>query len=656
MKTMRTDKIYFGAAYYDEYMPESRIQQDMALMQDAGMNVIRIGESTWSTWEPRDGVFDFTRLRNMLEGAKEYGIQVIVGTPTYAIPPWLAKKHPDILAETHSGPNRYGPRQNMDITHPDYLFYCERIIRKMMEVAMEYDNVIGFQIDNETKPYDTCGPRAQALFKKWLQDKFGTVEAMNKAWGLAYWSNSVHDWEELPDVRGTINGSMAAEFEAFQRHLVTEFHGWQRAIVDEYRKPYQFVTHNYDFAWEPFHCAGLQPDADQFDSAKFMTVAGCDIYHPSGKDLTGMEISFGGDVTRALKNGENYLVLETQSQGPVPNFPYPGQIRLQAFSHLASGANMVEYWHWHSIHTAIECHWKGVLSHDLQPGAAYREVRSIGKDLERIGDHLKNLKRRSPVAIVVSNRSQAAMKHDDSYSGLSYNGEMFSRFYRYFYERNIPCDILPDDTQDFSGYDLVVTPCLYSAEEGLIQALKAYVREGGRLLATYRSFFTDEHAAIRHEPQPYHMTDVFGMTYDQFCFGEEVPGVEGWMELLRPVTHQALRYDHYAFEEYAAVTLNSYGSGQAAYIGARLAWQELNTTLDQILSQMEIPLPTQRWPLIRKEGVNDLGKRICYLFNYSSKPISAAAPFSGRELLSGKAVTQAEPLTIPGWDLCIFEE
>ncbi|MBO4938017.1 MAG: beta-galactosidase, partial [Oscillospiraceae bacterium] len=99
---MKTKKLYFGAAYYDEYMPVSRVDEDMRLMKEAGMNVIRIAESTWSTWEPREGEFDFRCLHRMLQGAKKYGIDVIVGTPTYAIPPWLAKKYPDILADTHA--------------------------------------------------------------------------------------------------------------------------------------------------------------------------------------------------------------------------------------------------------------------------------------------------------------------------------------------------------------------------------------------------------------------------------------------------------------------------------------------------------------------------------------------------------------------------
>ena len=653
---METKKIWYGAAYYDEYMPESRVETDLGLMEAAGMNVIRIAESTWSTWETRDGVFDFTCLHRMLEGARRHGISVIVGTPTYAIPPWLAKKYPDILAETHDGPGRYGHRQLMDITHPGYRFHCERIIRCLMEEVRPYDNVIGFQLDNETKPYDTCGPRAQALFKQWLQEKFGAVEALNKAYGLAYWSNSLGSWDDLPDVRGTINGSFAAEYEAFQRHLVTEFLAWQRAIVDEYRRPDQFLTHNFDYAWRGWSY-GLQPDTDQFDAAKVMTVAGCDIYHPSAGRLTGTEISFGGDLARGLKGGENFLVLETQAQGPLAHFPYPGQLRLQAFAHLANGANMVEYWHWHSIHNAIECHWKGILSHDLQPNAAYREIASVGRDLQRIGGHLVNLKRKSPVAVVVSNRSLTGMKRDDSFSGLDYNLDALRWIYDALYRMNIPCDLVPDTVRDFSAYELVVTPGLYCAADGLIEALKAYVAAGGRLLSSFRSFFADENLTIRHDAQPHGLTDVFGMTYDQFCNGLEVPGVDRWMELLRPDedTEVLLGYDHYAFRDYAAATLHAYGAGRAAYIGAHLDPEVLEPLLERLLPALGLSVPETRWPLVVKEGTNDLGRTVRYLLNYSAAPARTAAPADCTDLLTERAYDRGAALQIPAWSAAILE-
>ena len=653
---MRTEKLYYGAAYYDEYMPTSRVDEDMRLMKDAGMNVIRIAESTWSTWEPREGEFDFTSLHRMLRGAQKYGIDVIVGTPTYAIPPWLARKYPDILAETHSGPSRYGHRQNMDITHPGYRFHCERIIRRLMEEVQQYDHVIGFQLDNETKPYDTCGARAQQLFRQWLMDKFGTVENLNRAFGLAYWSNSLGSWEDLPDVRGTINNSLAAEYEAFQRNLVTEFLLWQRSIVDEYRRADQFVTHNFDYEWRDYSHA-LQPDADQFRAARAVTVAGCDIYHPTASHLTGAEISFGGDLARGLKGGENFFVLETQAQGPVGRLPWPGQLRLQAFAHIANGANMVEYWHWHSIHNAVECHWKGVLSHDFTPGAVYQEAKTIGADFARLSPRLKNLQRRSDVAFLVSNRSLTGLKHSYAFAGPNY-GDILRWLYDSFFRLNVSVDILDDTARDFSGYKLVVTPGLYCGSDALLEALREYVRGGGQLLSSFRSFFCDENLKIRTACQPGGLTDVFGMTYDNFTVPEEVPGVRQWMELLRPEegTQVLLGYDHPAYAPYAAATWHPYGSGSAAYIAAMLESPALDALLERLLPKMGIRLLPCRWPLIVKEGMNDAGERIRFLLNYSSQPQTWQADRGCRELLSDKPLSPGESLPLAPWGAAVIRE
>ena len=232
-----------------------------------------------------------------------------------------------------------------------------------MKHVCNHPAVIGYQIDNETKYYGTAGNNVQRMFVRYLRDKFGTTDALNAAFGFDYWSNRVDAWEDVPDVRGTINGSFAAEFEKFQRSLVTDYLSWQASIVREYARPDQFVTHNLDFNWTGYS-NGIQPDVDHDRVAECLDITGCDIYHPTQASLTGIEIAQSGDQTRSLKNAP-YLVLETEAQGFPSWTPFPGQLRLQAISHLASGAEMVEYWHWHSIHNACETYWKGILSHDF---------------------------------------------------------------------------------------------------------------------------------------------------------------------------------------------------------------------------------------------------------------------------------------------------
>ena len=244
-------ELLYGVAYYDEYMPYDRLDEDIKMLKKANINVVRIAESTWSTHEPQNGVFHFTSVKRVLDAMYDAEIKVIIGTPTYAVPTWMVKEHPDVLAVTSKGRGKYGARQIMDITNPTYLFYAERIIRKLLEVSHKHPAVIGYQTDNETKHYDTSGPNVQHQFIKYLKERF-TLEELNEKFGLAYWSNRINSWEDFPSTVGTINGSLGSEFAKFQRQLVTKFLEWQVSIVNEFKQPGQFVTQNFDFEWRGY--------------------------------------------------------------------------------------------------------------------------------------------------------------------------------------------------------------------------------------------------------------------------------------------------------------------------------------------------------------------------------------------------------------------
>lgn len=669
MKLMKTDRLLYGAAYYDEYLPYDRIEKDMEMMEKANINVIRIAESTWSTWEPREGVFDFTRLHRMLRSSAAHNISVIVGTPTYAVPTWLAAKCPEVLTETHNGPERYGRRQNMDITHPIYLKHAEIIIRRLMEEVSSYDHVIGFQLDNETKSYDTCSDYAQKKFVEYLKKKFNNdLNALNHSFGLDYWSNRINAWEDFPDVRGTINGSLGAEYRKFQRMLVTNFLAWQCAIVKEYARPDQFITQNFDYDWRGYSF-GMQPEVNQWEAARPLSVAGFDIYHPSAQYLTGKEISCGGDIARSAKKA-NYLILETEAQGNHGWLHYPGQLRLQAFSHLASGSNSVMYWHWHSIHNAIESYWKGILSHNLKENATYREACTIGADFAKYGDHLKNLRKKADVAFVLSNEALTGLQWFNIHKDLQYN-DIFRWLYDAFYELNIECDILsPEDIDLFSQYKVLVTPALYSVSDNLVKSLRDYVERGGHLISTFKTAFSNPELKIYADDQPHGLTDVFGMTYDQFtdavdvglkdCISQSMTekSVHYWMELLIPDTAKVLAsYNHPHWGSYAAVTENQFGEGIAVYLGCYFDRKILNDLLTYLVNKSGIVLPKEQYPLIIKRGINDYDREITYCFNYSDNPVTFIWNGGNAMLLmQDRLVKNGDSITIPGWDFVIAEE
>ena len=675
-------ELLYGAAYYDEYMPYDRLDKDVEMMKKAGINTVRIAESTWSTCEPQPGVFDFSHVERVMDAMEEAGINVIIGTPTYAVPTWMVKAHPDVLAETVRGRGIYGARQIMDITHPVYLFYAERVIRELMKLTAHRKCVIGFQLDNETKYYGTAGKNVQEQFVKYIREKFhDDLDALNYEFGLDYWSNRINAWEDFPDVRGTINGSLGAEFEKFQRTLVDKFLGWQADIVNEYRREDQFVTHNLDFEWRGYSY-GIQPYVNHFHASQCLTIAGTDIYHPTQDDLTGAEIAFGGDLIRSLKQ-DNYLVIETEAQGFPGWTPYKGQLRLQAYSHLASGANSVMYWHWHSIHNACETYWKGILSHDFQENATYREACIIGNEFARLGKHLVNLKKKNEVAVLVSNEALTALnwfRIQEQAPGADaksiYYNDVMRWMYDTLYHMNVECDFIWPESENLDQYKAIIVPALYAAPDELLIRLNQYVENGGTLIASFKTAFANENVKVSHEVQPHILSNCFGVHYDQFTFPKNVgltgevilkktdqkgnahPAANVFMELLVSEGAEVLAsYEHYNWKDYAAITRNHYGKGQAVYIGCMTDEETLKSVYKAVLPEADVEIPEYHYPIIVRKGLNDLGKTVCYFLNYSGMELEMPYDYkNGIELLENTAVENGTALQMPAWGVKIVEE
>lgn len=666
------DRPLYGVAYYDEYMPYDRLEQDVRMMKDAGINVVRIAESTWSTLEPQDGTFDFTHVDRVLDAMHRASIRVIVGTPTYAVPTWLVRRYPDVLAMTPRGQNQYGPRQNMDITNPHFRRHAERVIRTLLDHVRNHPAVIGYQVDNETKHYQTAGPSVQALFVRYMKDTFKTVDAVNRAFGLDYWSNRINTWDDFPSTVGSINASLNAEFARFQRQQVTEYLAWQAAIVREYARPGQFVTQNFDLEWRG-HSYGIQPDVDHFAAAAAMDVAGVDIYHPTQDTLTGTEISFGGDLARSMKAGRNYFVIETQAQGFPQWVPYPGQLRLQAFSHFASGADMLAYWHWHSIHNSAETYWKGLLSHDFLPNPTYDEAKTIGRDLAAVGAHLVGLRKANRVAILFSNEALTAFNAFSFGWGARENyNDVLRPAYDALYRMNVGVDFIDPSSTNLDQYRLLVVPALYAAPDALLERLNRFVNNGGHVVYTFKSGFSDEHVKVRATPQPGIIGEACGVGYTQFTIPRGVSvttpfqlqkgndAARYWMELLVPTTAKVLaRYDHPVWGQYAAITENAYGKGLATYVGFMPSDELMAKVVEDAVRKAGLWSADQdiAFPLITKSGLNRQGKAVRYYFNYSARATSFRYPHApGTSLLSGRPVARDSQQELPPWGVLIVLE
>ena len=665
---MERNELLFGTAYYPEYMPCDRIDEDFDMMKKAGMNVVRIAESTWSTLERTEGEYDFSYIDRVLAKAEETGMYVIVGTPTYAVPAWLVRKDPDVLVTTKRGRAFYGHRQLINILNASYRRCAEQVIRRLLEHTAAHPSVIGFQIDNETKHYANDGEQMQRLFKEYLQEKYKDTETFNRAFCLPFWSNSIHDWDDLPDMRGCINGGLAGEYEAFKRTVAARFLAWQADIVNEYRREDQFLTHNFDFEWKKFgadiaqdgYSYGVQPDLDHYEASGCVDLAGTDIYFPTQDELTGAEAAFGGDSIRSLKN-EGYLVLESQAQAVKYWTPYPGQLRIHAYSHLASGAMGELYWNWHSVHNGYETYWRGILSHDLLPNPAYREICDIGREWREHGAELAGLKKRNRIALLVDNRSLTALQWFPIDRDLSYN-DVVRWMYDSLYELNLECDVVDVHALEEDRYDMIVTPALYCADEELVRRLDAFTEKGGVLVSSFRSFVADEHSSVYPDALPHGLTDCFGMTYNQFTEpGRTSVGgekVRYFMELLKPGTAQSRAvYEHPYWGEYAGITRNRYGAGAAWYVGCYTDKSLLKAVYRQAAADAGIALPAFEWPVTMRSAGTEDGRKLHFILHYSQEERDIPCPYEhGTDLLTGKSYDRQDLIHLRDWDVVVLEE
>jgi len=663
------DTVLYGVAYYPEYMPYDRLDQDVQLMQKAGISVVRIGESSWGLWEPQDGKFEYAWMDRVVDKLHSAGIRIILGAPTYSIPVWMYKKHPEMVITKLGGQYLYyGLRQNTDLSNPTYRFYCQRVIRKILEHYKANPAIIGYQIDNETSSGGAANPDVQAGFEKYLKAKFKTVDELNRIWGLNYWGQRLNDWSELPPRDGIINPGWKLEWERYSQWLTTDFLAWQSSIVNEYKRPDQFVTH--DFAGPP------RAEVNEPDVVRTLDIAAANPYHGTQDQFDGETSSYVGDYTRSLKN-TNYLITETNAEAigwdSKEQFPpYDGQLRLDVYTHVSSGANMVEYWHWHSIHYGQETYWKGVLGHDLEPGRAYAEVSRTAGELQRIGPEIANLHRKNQVAILYSNDSSYGiefMKFSDRVNYRSILHQMYGAMYR----ANVGVDFIFPESTNLSDYKVILVPPLYVAPDTLLKKLAEYVRGGGNLVVAFKSGFCNEFSTVRWEMAPGPLREAAGVHYQEFSSLKQPlelkddpfhagpdNRVSDWAEMLIADAAKPLAYyDHPFFAKYPAITRNAFGKGTLTYEGSVLNDKLQQIVLLGVLQQAGITGPDQNLPAkVRvKHGRNVQGKMLHYYLNYSSEAQTFAYPYgAGTELLSQAAVSNAQTVTLKPWDLAIIEE
>lgn len=680
----KMDTVLYGVAYYPEYMPYDRLDKDVEMMQKAGITVVRVGESTWSSWEPRDGDFQFAWMQRVLDRLHQACIKAILGTPTYSIPTWLYREHPEILV-LHNGtapplnnpydpsyppsltPGYYGPRQNYDFLNPYFRQHAERVIREIISHFKDHPAVIGYQIDNETAPTEVATQYTTAAFVERLKQKYKTPATLNKIWGLTYWGQLVDSWDDLPPRNGILNPGYKLEWENFQHDIITDYLGWQAKIVNEYKRPDQFITQDFS--------GGVHTNLDQWAIARNLDIVAENPYFETQKQLNARGIWMSGDLGRSLKH-QNYLVTETNAQtigwDSRTQYPqYPGQLRLVVYTHLAAGANMVEYWHWHSLHYGQETYWKGVLSHDLEPNRTYAEVSRVAAELKRIGPQLVDLKKDNKVAILFSADSANALSYMPVGDHVDYM-TVLRQMYNALYDLNVEPDFVQAGDPNLSRYKVLLVPPLYSASDAVLQQLSDYVKNGGQMVMAFKSGFTNEYSTVRDIMAPGPLRAAAGFHYQEFTnlpapealtpdpyhAGEQNKG-SVWEEFLVPETAETVASFDDPYWHFPAITRNKYGNGTLTYEGTFLTDTLQREIVREALKRAGLAGTDQSLPQAVKvrHGQNSQGKLLHYYLNFSGQEQSISYPYgNGSDLLTGSAVRQGQALKLKPWDLAIVAE
>ncbi len=646
----RLSTILFGAPYYPEHCDPSVWERDAQLMAKAHFNTVRMAEFAWDRLEPREGTYDFSLFKEVIALLGGYGIRTILCTPTPTPPRWLTRAHPEVLRVMPDGRRcTHGSRQHACYAGEAFRRHGRRITRAMAQAFAQDPNVVGWQTDNELN----CGfsecvcPNCQVEYRRFLKRKYGSIDALNGAWGTAFWALTYGDFDdvEIPYQRrpGSENPSARLDYYRYLSHIAVRF---QREQVRELRRANLdwFVIHN-----------GIFQHLDYYELSKDLDFLGFDNYPAFRLDTAPTKAEGAACIASRLDQARSYsgnLIVPEQQAGAggqkayLHDNPRPGEMRLWSYQSLAHGADGILHFRWRTCRFGAEEYWCGILDHDSVPRRRYREAQQEGAEFARLAADLLGTHVHIDVGILHSPEQDDA--HRALSLGLPTPLEAAEHLHRALWMGKFAVGYV-NPADGFHGLKLLVLPHLAMCDQELASKLTHYVEKGGTLLIGARSATKNMDNVVIEETPPGLLRDLAGITVEEYgkrperhyriiLEQEVMPAL--WYEVLQPTVAEVLatwRGGH--IDGQPAVTLATVGEGKVIYVGTYLARETADWIVRLAVQQTAVePLLTDVPPAVEVTMRESERGKLLFLLNHGDQPHTLRGLPGGLDILHNEPV------------------